>query len=156
MAENATYITEPTRLRGPSNRRRDIDNAILALLKSGPKTISGLFRLLNPDAKRMWVHTARGWKHRFINVTVDMRVLTRHLKYLMRDGLVKVQSQVKVLHRDMGETCWLKKYYSLAAREDSATPSPSPPKLVKKISEIHNPFHGEEGALRYVRWLRDP
>lgn len=149
-------MAKPVQLRRSSTRRWDIDHAILTLLKSGSKTISGLFRLLNPEAKRRWVHTARGWKHRFVNVTVDMRVLTRHLGYLMRDGLVTVQPQVKVLHRDMGGVCWLKKYYSLTAEEGSATPSLSPPRVVKNVSEIHNPFHGEEGALRYLRWLRDP
>ena len=112
--------------------------------------------MLNPSLKRGWILTARGWKHRLLNVTVDYRVLMRHLRYLIREGLVTAQPQVKVLRRDRGATCWLTKYYSLKTREDSATPSPSPPRVVKKTSEIHNPFHGEEGTLRYVRWLRDP
>lgn len=28
--------------------------------------------------------------------------------------------------------------------------------VVKTVSEIHNLFKGEEGALRYLRWLSDP
>ena len=149
-------MAKPTQLRRSSTRRWDIDLAILALLKSGPKTASRLYRLLNPSAKPGWILTARGWKHRLLNVTVDKRVLMRHLGYLTRDGLVACSHRVKVLYRDRGGTCWLTKYYSLQAQEGGATPSSSPLRVVKTVSEIHNPFNGEEGALRYLRWLRDP
>ena len=149
-------MAKPVQLRRSSTRRWDIDLAILHLLKSGPKTASRLFRLLNPSAKPGWILTRRGWKHRLLNVTVDKRVLMRHLGYLMRDGLVAARSQVKILHHDKGLAGWNVRYYLLRKPGLSPPPSRSPLRVVKTVSEIHNPFNGEEGALRYVRWLRDP
>lgn len=155
MKEHTAILAKPTQLRRSSTRRWDIDLAILALLKSGPRTASRLYRELNPQTKPGWILTARGWKHRLLNITVDNRVLMRHLKYLIRDGLIAVQPQLKVLHHDKGLVGWNVKYYLLREQNLSSTPSPSPLAGVKAVSEIHNPFNGEEGMLRYMRWLRD-
>lgn len=79
----------------------------------------------------------------------------RHLGYLIRDGLIAVHPQLKVLHHDKGLVGWNVKYYLLREQSLSSTPSPSPLAGVKAVSEIHNPFNGEQGMLRYMRWLRD-
>jgi hypothetical protein len=156
MNEHAAIIAEPVQLRGPSTRRWDIDNAILAFLESGPKTASRLFIELNPGLRRRWGQTVRGWKRRPVNVKVDYRALKRHLGYLQRDGLIDAWPELKILHHDRGAVAWDVKYYHLQALHPSPLPSPTLLQSLQSTSAIHNPFRGEEGMLRYIRWLRDP
>jgi len=145
------------RPRRPSPTRRwDIDNAILTLLESGPKTTCRLYRLLNPGMRRALVLTARGWKYKPVNVKVDKRVLKRHLGYLIRDSIAAVKTQLKILHHNRGMVSWNVKYYMLQGERGSPPPPGSPLCRPIPFKEIHNPFPGEEGQLRFIRWLRDP
>ena len=80
----------------------------------------------------------------------------RHLGYLQRDGLIEARPQLKILHHDRGTASWNVKYYRLQRIQGPPTPPPTHPPLLIQVKEIHNPFHGEEGMLRFARWLRDP
>jgi DNA-binding transcriptional ArsR family regulator len=116
-----------------STRRWDIDYKILTILKNGPRTASYLASHIN----------------------IDKRVLMRHLHYLVRDGIITVQPQTKVLCHDQNQIVWKVKYYTLNSIGSPPTPPRSPLKPAKNISNIHNPFRGEGGMLRFTRWLRD-
>jgi hypothetical protein len=138
------------------HRRYDIDQAILRLLNPHPKTLSRLWRDLNPRMRNAWRCTPLGWKRYLLNQHVTRATLRRHLRYLMRENLIATSQQLKVLLRDHSQTAWLVRYYYLKRTEDPATPPRSPPIILKPVSVIHNPFQGAAGAAKFCRWLATP
>lgn len=134
-------------------RRYDIDAEILKLLESRPRTASNLFRRLNPGMRKIVVELGGGWKSKRVNVKVDKRTLKRHLGYLERDGTITHEECLKVLKHERGIMAWLVKYYRLRDLKDTYTPPGALSPRKNRISVIHNPFYGEEGALRFIRWL---
>jgi len=145
------------RLQHPSPTRRwDVDHAILWLLGSGPRTASTLLRDLEALAAAQGPGPGRGEGARLRGTTIDKRTLSRHLRYLRRDGHVRAGTQIKILLRGDGtSTAWLTRIYRAAA-PDPAPPSRSPSADDLTISVIHGPFHGPEGAARFRRWLTEP
>jgi len=141
---------------GSQARRWDISHAILALLKSGPKTLSMLYRRLNPGLPKGVLRWAGSRGPRSARPRVDKRTIRRHLGYLRRDGLVASELWLKVLRRDRDIYTWRVTYYHRADLQDPAPPGGASPGPAGRVSEIHNPLPGEEGALRFIRWLRDP
>jgi hypothetical protein len=138
------------------HRRYDIDKAILHQLKPHPKTLSRLWRDLNPTMRRVWRWTPEGWKRILLNQHVTRATLRRHLAYLLRENLISAWLQLKLLLRDHSQTAWLVRFYSLRKPEGGAPPPRSPQNRLKPVSVIHNPFHGAEGAAKFCRWLATP
>lgn len=143
--------------RQPSPTRRwDIDHAILEALGSGSRTLSQLYRIMNPGVPRTILRGGGSGRPWALRPRVDKRKIKRHLRYLQRDGHVQTHPQVKVLRRDIGAVAWRINYYQRIPAGDHPTPGGTPLTGLQPAAEIHNPFHGPEGAIRFIRWLRDP
>lgn len=139
-----------------STRRWDIDSAILSFLESGPRTASRLFTFLNSRTWRARAPPESSPEIGARGARVDKRALMRHLGYLQRDGLIAVQPELRVLHHDRTMVVWNVKYYRLAGQWDIPPPPRTPLQGLQVVKEIHNPLKGEEGMIRFTRWLRDP
>lgn len=137
-------------------RRWDIDVAILEALDSGSRTLSQLYRTMNPGVPRTILRSGGSGRPRALRPRVDKRTIKRHLRHLQRDGHVQAHPQVKVLRRDIGAVTWRINYYRRTPTRDHPPPGGAPLSSLKPVAEIHNPFHGPEGQLRFIRWLRDP
>lgn len=109
-----------------SSRRLDIDEAILWLLEHGPRTKWCLFNDLRSLCSMPEESLESEMKPRLVSATIDKRTVKRHLGYLIRDGLVSMFTQTKVLIRGCSETTWFVKYYQ-AVHASDCTPPPGAP-----------------------------
>jgi hypothetical protein len=146
MTEGAICLAEPTQRRRSSTRRWDIDQAILNLLKSSPKTASKLRTEIRVGIKHHTSETAPIWKTYPMQIQIHGRSLAKHLGYLQRDGLIACESCLKVLHHDRGAVYWLTKYYTLQSLQPTPTPLPTrcsphlnPQRSPKQPENIHKP-----------------
>lgn len=155
MSDTIRALRENTHQKGGKPRRWDLTERVYNLLESGPKTLSKLYRLLNPGVPNIILRRAGSRGMRTGKPMVDKRIVKAQIEFLMRKNLVAVTVRVKVLHHDIGSYAFTVKYYYRTDLEGSPTPCGRIVSPEKLFQHIHNPFNGEEGMLRYMRWLRD-
>lgn len=133
-----------------------IDEAILKALNPKPKTLSCLYRELNQGFSANALRGGREYEILFGKKKVDKRTIKRHLEHLIREGKIYFVEQEKTIIWDLKAFSWKVKYYFTP---EIGFPKPSEdfsfyPTL--KRTYIHNPFIGEAGMLKFIRWLSKP
>ena len=93
---------------------------------------------------------------RLVSATIDKRTVKRHLGYLVRDGLVSVFTQTKVLIRGFSETTWSVKYYQAVHAPNPAPPPGAPIFYIMTPNKALSLDNRIEDARSFNYWLSEP
>lgn len=90
-------LRERTHQKGGKPRRWDITERVYNLLESGPKTLSMLYRLLNPGVPNTILRRAGSRGMRTGKPMVDKRIVKAQIEFLMREGLVHAETKTRLI-----------------------------------------------------------